>query len=69
VLFPSASMPTKNEISSAISELPRGECSAIARELGVSPTAVSQWKKGNQFPPYETALLLIEALRERGVLE
>jgi len=67
-LFPEYSMPTMNDIRSALEAIPRGGLTTLARETGFTTSVISAWKKGTRGISYENALRLIPELRRKGLL-
>jgi hypothetical protein len=51
-------------VEGVINEL--GDASAVARLLGITQPAVSNWKKRGAFPPW-TYVALLEALNAKGM--
>lgn len=68
-LFGSGPMPTMEEIIAGLRRAPRGVSKDIAAELGVPAQTVSNWRRGFRAPYYDNALRLIDALRNRGLME
>ena len=62
-------MPSSNEIVQALRLLPRGGNRDLAKAMGVSEKTISHWKMARTFPDWDRALVLVEELRERKMIE